>query len=108
MIDTYLPDIVTLGMGSDGHIASLFPPVPDIALGDEALVVHTETDQFAITDRISVSLNFLCAAQDQIFFLKGTDKKFVWDEMIASDEDEHRWPAKRMIETGDVSLVSMW
>jgi 6-phosphogluconolactonase len=103
-----LPDLMILGMGDDGHIASLFPPVSDDALSDAQLVLHTTTDRFAVHDRISISLNAICAAGQQLFLLKGESKKKVWDEMLGSKEDEKRWPAKRVLETGDVSVIAMW
>ncbi|NOS68126.1 MAG: 6-phosphogluconolactonase [Candidatus Peribacteraceae bacterium] len=89
------PDIVTLGMGDDGHIASLFPPLTDAAFG-QAAAIHTTTDTFDVRDRISVTLPVLKKARQSIFFLKGERKKAVWDEMMASNDDEKRWPAKKI------------
>ncbi len=101
----HLTDINILGMGPDGHIASLFPSVAAHHLDDTSLVAHTTTDTFAVHDRITLTLNPICAAASQIFLLKGADKKQVWDEMIASKDDESRWPAKRVIETGEEVIV---
>lgn len=98
-------DINILGMGNDGHIASLFPPLSEHLMGDSALVHHTVTDSFAVHDRISISLNAIAAADSQVFLLKGTDKKRVWEEMMASSEDAKRWPAKRVIENGGVTVL---
>jgi len=100
----HLPDLVILGMGEDGHIASLFPPVPELALGYQALIIHTTTDVFAVHDRISVSLNLLAASESQIFLLKGAKKKNIWKEMLASEDDDQRWPAKRILK-GERSTV---
>lgn len=104
----YLPDVVTLGMGDDGHTASLFPPLSDDALSDRFLVLHTITDRFAIRDRITLALNPIAAAGTQIFFLKGNEKKKVWEEMLASAEDERRWPAKRILQSGRAIVATLW
>ncbi len=106
--DKKLPDVVTLGLGSDGHIASLFPPLGDDALDDLKLVLHTTTDAFAVHDRISISLNAIAASGSQIVLLSGTDKKAVWEEMLGSKKDERRWPLKRVLEGEEVVIVSCW
>jgi len=110
MIDAHgwLPDVFALGMGPDGHIASIFPPVPEEALTDQNFVLHTTTDEFAVHDRITLTLNVIAAAQEHVFFLKGEDKKQMWEEMMESEEDERRWPAKRILEGPNVSVISYW
>jgi len=88
-------DLVTLGLGDDGHIASLFPPVPDEAFGDR-VVIGTETEQFDVKQRISVTIPVLQAAHETIFFLKGEAKKKTWKEMMTSKEGPNRWPGKAL------------
>ena len=107
MLSAGVPHIVTLGMGDDGHIASLFPPVPDAAYGDH-LVLHTETDRFAVHDRITTTMIIVGSADRKFFFLKGKDKKMVWEEMMADKEDLSRWPAKAALNLGGGVLVSCW
>lgn len=102
-----LPDLVTLGMGDDGHIASLFPPLSNNAFGP-AFVIHTTTEKFSVRDRISVTLPVLTTARQSIFFLKGAEKKRVWEEMMASEGGEKRWPAKAMIDKTDASVIAQW
>lgn len=104
-------DVAILGMGPDGHITSLFPPVPDEAFGD-AIAIHTQTPLdsdnrplFAVRDRISLTLPILSAATHTVFLLKGADKKHLWEEMTASTKDEKRWPAKYIIERAEVTVV---
>jgi len=108
LITDYLPHVAVLGMGEDGHIASLFPPVSELALEDQRFVVHTETDSFDIHDRISVALNFIANAQEHLFLLKGEGKKRVWEQMLASNDDDHRWPAKRVLESKATTVISLW
>ncbi|MDP6561378.1 MAG: 6-phosphogluconolactonase [Candidatus Peribacteraceae bacterium] len=104
-----IPHIVTLGLGGDGHIASLFPPVPPKGYGDH-LVIHTETDAFAVHDRISTTMVVIGSADRKIFFLKGDQKRFVWEEMMNSEdqEDMDRWPAKAALQLGGGVVVSQW
>lgn len=104
-----IPHMVTLGLGEDGHIASLFPPVPTAGYGDH-LVIHTETDDFAVHDRITTTMVVIGSADRKIFFLKGEGKKFVWDEMMQSEdaEDMDRWPGKAALQLGGGVVVSQW
>lgn len=97
-------DIVVLGMGPDGHIASLFPPLGESAFGP-ASAIHTTTDAFAVHDRISVTLPVLAGAAHAVFLLKGEDKLRLWEEMEASAEDLRRWPAKALLER-PVTLIA--
>lgn len=97
------PDLITLGMGDDGHIASLFPLLGDDAFGP-SLVIHTTTDRFDVHDRISVTLPVLQKSKQVVFFLKGSSKKAVWDEMMGSQEDERKWPAKGILNKATIFL----
>ncbi|KAF8822905.1 glucose-6-phosphate 1-dehydrogenase [Cardiosporidium cionae] len=76
------PDIVTLGLGDDGHVASWFPPLTS-SMYEEAtqpikLVFFTETEKFVVKQRITVSLSLICSADYKVFLLKGEEKIKVW------------------------------
>jgi 6-phosphogluconolactonase len=66
-------DLVVLGMGDDGHIASLFPPLSDSVLGP-ARAAHTTTDRFAVFNRITVSLPMLKEARQRVLLVTGKAK----------------------------------
>ena len=99
------PDAVTLGLGEDGHIASLFPPLDDAAFGP-ATAIHTTTDHFAVHDRISVTLPLLRNTPEAFVFLKGAPKKAVWDSMMASSEGPSRWPMKYVMAFGKTTVFT--
>lgn len=102
-----IPHIVTLGLGEDGHIASLFPPVPDAAFGDR-LVLHTTTNTFAVHDRISTTMVVIGSADRKFFFLKGDAKKATWEKMLSEEGSIHQWPANAVLQLGGSMLVSQW
>lgn len=97
-------DLLVLGIGEDGHIASLFPPLADEALGPKA-VIHTTTDRFDVHNRLSTTLPFLKKAKQTVFFLQGEKKKQTWEEMMKGMEDERRWPAKGILRTVETTVM---
>lgn len=97
-------DIAVLGMGTDGHIASLFPPVSQEALGD-AIALHTRTDRFAVQDRITLTLSALSSVRHTFLLLRGQEKIQLWQHMIASTEGSERWPMKYLLGRSDVTVL---
>ncbi|MDA3920729.1 MAG: 6-phosphogluconolactonase [Salinisphaera sp.] len=76
--DISLPlDVVLLGMGDDGHTASLFPHDPDIAskVGAEASCVAAEVGP---PKRLSLSLRYLTKARSIDVLIFGDDKLAVF------------------------------
>jgi len=91
-------DLLTLGLGTDGHIASLFPPVIKEAFNDKKTVIHTTTSQFPVYNRISITMRIIQHAHLKLFLLKGKEKLDLWQSMIADPNmDETRWPAKSVL-----------
>mmetsp|Transcript_11861 Transcript_11861/g.14801 ORF Transcript_11861/g.14801 Transcript_11861/m.14801 type:complete len:164 (-) Transcript_11861:655-1146(-) len=101
--------VMVLGMGGDGHIASLFPELTaDLLPGGAAkeTIFHTLTNKFDVRDRISISLEQIGAASNKVFFLKGSEKASVWKEMSqASGGDITRWPALYVTQSGNTVAV---
>lgn len=106
----HLTDVCILGMGPDGHIASLFPPLQPHMMDDTRLVIHTTTDSFVIRDRITLTLNPIASAASHVFLLTGADKKRTWNEMMSGTEDQARWPVKRLLseQDDDVAAITLW
>lgn len=104
-------DLVLLGMGDDGHVASVFPPLEptqyEAATCPRTLVLQTTTDRFDVHDRISVTLHLLSGATRKVFLIKGESKLDTWFHMEASDEQSPlEFPALEVIAGGGACVVS--
>jgi 6-phosphogluconolactonase len=66
-------DLVLLGLGPDGHIASLFPNFPTLDVTDRD-VVGTEAGHEPFVDRISLTLPRICDTRELLFLVTGADK----------------------------------
>jgi 6-phosphogluconolactonase len=98
------PDLLLLGMGEDGHIASLFPPVGPEAYGPQK-VIHTTTDRFAVRDRISVAFPVLKDAAKRIFLITGEKKSALLQKMQQTNEDASLYPAQYLFDERTTWIV---
>ena len=85
-----------LGMGADGHIASLFPNT-DPRADDPQAVRRLTPDPLppeAPFDRVSLTIPSLLACDALMFVIRGNDKRAVFDAAIAG---EHDLPVARLL-----------
>jgi 6-phosphogluconolactonase len=66
-------DLVLLGLGEDGHTASLFPHAPALAVRGEVCVAVHEAPK-PPPDRVSLTLDVLRAARSTLILAVGDDK----------------------------------
>ncbi|MFL5915107.1 MAG: 6-phosphogluconolactonase [Gaiellaceae bacterium] len=83
-------DLVLLGLGPDGHIASLFPDFPTLDVTDRN-AVGTEAGHEPFVDRISMTLPRLCATRELLFLVVGDDKADAVSRAFAG-EPSHETP----------------
>ena len=76
LLESYGPlDIAFLGMGEDGHTASLFPHNP--ALNSKQTAVAVFNAPKAPEQRVSLSRNTLQSAKTRIVLVTGADKRLI-------------------------------
>jgi 6-phosphogluconolactonase len=87
----YVHELLILGVGEDGHTASLFPGSP--ALDETARNVVPALGPKPPPQRITMTLPLLNAARHVCFLVAGADKRAVVEAILAGDQ---RYPAARV------------
>ena len=89
-----------LGMGADGHIASLFPNT-DPRADEERRILRLTPDPLppeAPFDRISLTIPALLDSEELVFVARGAEKRSVLDDAIAGRSD---LPVARLLGAAD-------
>jgi 6-phosphogluconolactonase len=88
-------DLILLGLGGDGHTASLFPGMT-FDREDSRIVTVTESP-VPPRVRISLTMNVLNAARNIFFLISGKEKAEILQAVLESqDEKEPNYPAARV------------
>ncbi len=108
-------DVVVVGMGVDGHFASLFPRSPALLEGlnpaarSSAIeVVPDPLPPEAPYGRISLTLSRLLDARSLVLLITGTDKRRVVERAGAANADPRLLPIAALLAAAGSSLTVYW
>ena len=87
-------DIVALGLGEDGHTASIFPMIMKLLASENIceVAVHPVTKQ----KRITMTGKVLNNAKKVIFFVTGKNKSEIIDNVLNRKNDYEKYPASHV------------
>ncbi|HNS19851.1 MAG TPA: 6-phosphogluconolactonase [Sedimentisphaerales bacterium] len=84
-------DLIVLGMGRDGHTASLFPN-SRVWCGADGLAGVVRAGGDVKIDRITLTRLVLQAARRLVVLISGQEKAETFELAVAADPDERRYP----------------
>ena len=97
-------DLVLLGMGEDGHTASLFPRTPALDARDR-WAVENPVEKLS-TVRLTLTVPTINAARTVVFLIAGEGKAEALRKILEGDADPRDYPAKFVQPTsGPIWLV---
>jgi 6-phosphogluconolactonase len=88
-------DLMLLGLGSDGHTASLFPGSPPDT--DDAALVRAVYSEPAAMWRVTVTPEVINAAKTVVFAVQGVDKAQILCDVYEGPIDTVRYPAQAVV-----------
>lgn len=84
-------DLLILGMGTDGHTASLFPKASELSQAidpDNAEPCQAVTPVTAPHKRMTMTLSWLLQSKDIILHITGSDKRYVLEHALRAGPTE--------------------
>ncbi len=95
-------DLMVLGLGDDGHTASLFPKTDSLLVEDSWVTVGRGKG----LERITMTFPVLSAARKVIFIVSGNSKKEALRRLLDPNEPIERTPAKLVRPRSDVVILA--
>ncbi|GAB4379227.1 MAG: 6-phosphogluconolactonase [Elainellaceae cyanobacterium] len=91
-------DVILLGMGDDGHTASLFPHTDALQVRDRLITVGNKNGQ----PRITFTAPFINQARSVIFIVAGANKQTALSQVFASEADDQSYPSRLIQPQGEL------
>jgi 6-phosphogluconolactonase len=98
--------MILLGMGADGHTASLFPNSPVLEEKNRWIALVDEETGFPPVQRITMTLPVLNHARNVIFLVAGPEKKKIVQAILHEpDKTLKFYPAARVKPLGELTWI---
>lgn len=91
-------DVVLLGMGDDGHTASLFPHTPALTVSDRWATVGNKGDNPRITFTVPLINQSRCV----MFLVSGENKQTALKTVFAETADSNQYPSRLIQPQGEL------
>ena len=90
-------DVVLMGVGPDGHIASLFPGDPAIEENERWVVGVPQAHVEPLVPRVTLTLPALASCREMLFMVAGAEKHGILSRVLAGE----KLPANRVYSLGE-------
>ncbi len=97
-------DLNLLGMGDDGHTASLFPHTPALQVRDRLITVGSKDGQPRITFTFPMINHSRCV----VFVVAGANKRLALAQIFAPAADDFTYPARLVQPEGELWWLLDW
>ncbi|MEM1312737.1 MAG: 6-phosphogluconolactonase [Patescibacteria group bacterium] len=97
-------DFTVLGIGADGHIASLFPGGKYLKHQEETVIQTSAPRDFAIGKRISLTVESILSSSEILILLVGDNKQEALQEMLEGKKPATQFPAKFLLAHPNVRI----
>ena len=91
-------DLILLGMGDDGHTASLFPNTTALTVSDRLVTVGQKANQ----PRLTFTAPFINQAHHVMFLVAGIDKQSALQQVLAPTGDSTTYPSRLIQPQGEL------
>ncbi len=104
-------DLVILGVGPDGHFASIYPGYLDksrVADDEGETVILSQTDVFEVRERITLTAEIVEKSAQIIIVMKGKAKLSVLEEIETGRKTAEEFPVKYLLEGNSAEKVKIY